>query len=126
MLASDGFDPVELPPAVAAMERQLVLTRLVLGWSGALVRAAAELPDEELVVPASPADAARLAAALARLIDQVGVDARGLGGAVRRHARRSRPLLGDHAGVPEDRDASLAGASRREGACSTRARGAIC
>ena len=45
-----------------AMERQLVLTRLVLGWSGALVRAAAELPDEELVVPASPADAARLAA----------------------------------------------------------------
>ena len=55
-----------------------MLTRLVLGWSGALVRAAAELPDEELVVPASPADAARLAAALARLIDQVGADARGL------------------------------------------------
>ena len=50
-----------------------MLTRLVLAWSGALVRSLAELPDEELVVPASPADAARLAGALASLIDQVGV-----------------------------------------------------
>jgi len=77
-LDEDG-DPVEsdapdLPPAVSTTERQLVLTRLVLGWSGALVRSAAELPDEELLVPASPADAARLASALGRLIDQVGAD----------------------------------------------------
>src|SRR6185436_18571954 len=48
---------------------------LVLGWSGALVRAAAGLPGEELVVPSSPADAARLAAALGSLIDQVGTEA---------------------------------------------------
>lgn len=62
----------ELPAAVPGMERQLVLTNLVLGWSGALVRAAAELPEEELIVPASPADAARLAGSLAALMDQVG------------------------------------------------------
>ena len=61
-----------MPPAVSTTERQLVLTRLVLGWSGQLARATAGLPEEELVVPASPADAARLAGALGRLIDQVG------------------------------------------------------
>ncbi|MGH6926000.1 MAG: double-strand break repair protein AddB [Propylenella sp.] len=68
------LDPIaaELPPAVPAIERQLVLTGLVLRWSGALVRAAADLPDEELLVPSSPADAARLAASLGQLIDQVG------------------------------------------------------
>src|SRR3954469_5862485 len=64
----------EIPPAISRMERQLALTRLVLAWSGALVRSLAELPDEELVVPASPADATRLAGALASLMDQVGAD----------------------------------------------------
>ncbi len=63
---------IDLPDAVPVMERQLVLTELVLKWSGALVRAAAGLPDEELLVPSSPADAARLAASLSQLIDQVG------------------------------------------------------
>jgi ATP-dependent helicase/nuclease subunit B len=72
-LVPDADDP-HLPPAASATDRQLVLTRLVLSWSGALVRAAADLPNEELVVPASPADAARLAAALGRLIDQVGTE----------------------------------------------------
>ncbi len=64
----------DIPPAVPAMERQLVLTELVLAWSGAVARSNAGFPDEELVVPASPADAARLAAALGALIDQVGVE----------------------------------------------------
>ncbi len=63
-----------LPPAVPEVERQLVLTGLVLNWAGALARSAANLPDEELIVPASPADAARLAASLARLLDQVGTE----------------------------------------------------
>ena len=66
----------ELPPSVPALERQLVLSRLVLGWSGQLKRAAAEFPDEEPLVPASPADAARLAATLGSLMDQVGTDPR--------------------------------------------------
>ncbi len=65
-------DSAEFPPAVPSMERQLVLTRLVLGWSGAMVRAAAAFPDEEFVVPASPADAARMAFGLGGLMDQVG------------------------------------------------------
>lgn len=67
-------DAPDLPPAISTVERRLVLTGLVLRWSGALVRAAAEFPEEELIVPASPADAARLAGALGRLIDQVGAD----------------------------------------------------
>ena len=65
------FESPELPPAVPVMERQLVLTRLVLAWSGHLARRVAELPDEELIVPASPADATRLAASLASLMDHV-------------------------------------------------------
>ncbi len=64
----------ELPPAVPAMERQLVLTQFVHGWSAAEVRRLAGFPDEEMLVPASPADAARLAASLASLIDQVGME----------------------------------------------------
>lgn len=68
------LDAPDLPPAVPAMERQLVLTKLVLAWSGALVRRAADFPDEELIVPASPADAAHLAASLGNLMDQVGTD----------------------------------------------------
>lgn len=63
---------LDLPPAVPTMERQLVLTDLVLRWSGAAARALAGLPGEELLVPSSPADAARFAASLGQLIDQVG------------------------------------------------------
>jgi ATP-dependent helicase/nuclease subunit B len=70
--AALDLEMANLPPAVPATERQLVLTGLVLGWSGALVRAAADFPEEELLVPASPADATRLAASLGQLIDQVG------------------------------------------------------
>ena len=107
------------------MERQLVLTRLVLGWSGALVRAAADLPDEELVVPASPADAARLAATLARLIDQVGATPEAWAGLT--------------AGMPADlaryweitleflKIATESGRTTSpRGVCSIRARGATC
>ncbi len=64
----------DIPNAVSAMERQLVLTELVLAWSGAEARKLAGLPDEELIVPASPADAARLAASLAQIMDQVGTE----------------------------------------------------
>ena len=66
-----GSAPSDLPPAVAAAYRQLALTKLVLPWSAAAVRADADLPDELLLIPASPADAARLADRLGRLIDEV-------------------------------------------------------
>jgi ATP-dependent helicase/nuclease subunit B len=70
------FDEIfaNIAPAVPMMERQLVLTRLVLAWAGAYARQVAGFPDEELLVPASSADAARLAASLGALIDQVGPD----------------------------------------------------
>ncbi len=72
--ASLEIEVADTPPAVPAMDRQLFLAQLVLAWSGAAARSLAGFPDEELIVPASPADAARLAASLAALIDQVGVD----------------------------------------------------
>ncbi len=95
---ADDLDALELPAAVPAMERQLVLTKLVLSWSGALVRAAAELPDEELVVPASPADAARLAASPWQPHRPGRHRSRSLGGALHASAGRPGPLLADHAG----------------------------
>ncbi|MHA1190393.1 MAG: double-strand break repair protein AddB, partial [Alphaproteobacteria bacterium] len=62
-----------LPPAIGPVRRQFLLARLVTQWSGAT--AAAGLAGEELdtepsAFPASPADAARLAADLAILMDQ--------------------------------------------------------
>ena len=69
--ALSGTGPPDLPPAVSAAHRQLALTKLVLPWSAAAVRAEADLPDEPLLIPASPADAARLADRLGRLIDEV-------------------------------------------------------
>lgn len=66
-----GPELPDLPPAVPEVHRQLALTKLVLPWSAAAVRAKADLPDEPLLIPASPADAARLAARLGRLIDEV-------------------------------------------------------
>jgi ATP-dependent helicase/nuclease subunit B len=66
-----GLGLPDLPPAVPAAHRQLALTSLVLPWSAAAVRAEADPPDEPLLVPASPADAARLADRLGRLIDEV-------------------------------------------------------
>lgn len=80
-----------IPPAVAPLERQLVLSRLVLAWSGALLREQAGLPEEDLAVPASPADAAHLAAQLGRLMDHHGTD------------------IGAWRGVLEDLEADLAG-----------------
>jgi ATP-dependent helicase/nuclease subunit B len=68
-LGEEGTAP--LLPAAPPAERRLALMKMVLGWSGALVRAAAGFPDEPLMVPASPADAARLAGALADLMDQM-------------------------------------------------------
>ena len=51
---------MDLPPAISESHRQLLLTQLVL-----------KLGDERAARPRSPAQAARLAAELARLLDQV-------------------------------------------------------
>ncbi|MEQ1698346.1 MAG: double-strand break repair protein AddB, partial [Hyphomicrobiaceae bacterium] len=68
---------LELPPAVTKLERQLVLTKLVMQWSAAM-RAADQSdddpPDGQPHVAAgadTPAQAANLARELARLVDMV-------------------------------------------------------
>ncbi len=68
----------ETPPAIGALERVLLLTQLVLAWSNALRRAApGEDADDTSMQPfaaagaATPAQAARLATELARLVDAV-------------------------------------------------------
>ncbi|MFM9942812.1 MAG: double-strand break repair protein AddB [Hyphomicrobiaceae bacterium] len=73
-LARDGTaDDLDIPPAVEKLERQLVMTRLVMAWSAAIKRAEG---DEGFATVASagagtPAQAANLARELATLIDAV-------------------------------------------------------
>lgn len=68
--------PLDLPVAVGAMERLLLLTRLVMQWSAAMRRTDEASPDAGLepfasAGAASPAQAASLSRELARLIDMV-------------------------------------------------------
>jgi ATP-dependent helicase/nuclease subunit B len=71
-LSPVGAALADLPPAVDPLERRVVMTRLVLGWARALSPDARKLlPGEEVLVPTSPADAARLADDLLALVDQV-------------------------------------------------------
>ena len=68
---------LDLPPAIGSLQRQLVLTRLILAWSRSV---AAEADDAGYRERATPAQAASLAAQLAGLMDtldteQVSLDA---------------------------------------------------
>jgi ATP-dependent helicase/nuclease subunit B len=61
-----------LPAAVTPLQRRLTLAQLILAWARALRHAPLALtPDEPLLIPASAADAARLAGDLARLLDDM-------------------------------------------------------
>ena len=63
-----------LPPAIGGLARRLALTRLTLAWGRSVSRSLLELgPDEAVLIPASAADAAGLAADLARLIDDMAI-----------------------------------------------------
>ncbi len=70
-----GTDALDLPPAVSEIERRLVLTMLVQRWSQTIRRDtsdAAHLGDHAAAAGANtPAQAAHLAAELARLMDMV-------------------------------------------------------
>ncbi|MEO8669375.1 MAG: double-strand break repair protein AddB, partial [Bauldia sp.] len=71
----EGEDRLVLPPAISPLARRLALTRLTLAWATELRRHPLGLsPDEPLRIPASAADASRLAADLARLIDDVAIN----------------------------------------------------
>jgi len=61
---------LDLPPAIPALRRQLLLARLVLAYAD-------RLEADGVAAPRSPEQAARLAAALARLIDQVQAESLG-------------------------------------------------
>lgn len=60
-----------LPDPITSLDRQLGLTKLVLGWARAVRTALVPLPgkSELLLIPASAGDAARLAAELGRFVD---------------------------------------------------------
>ena len=75
-LGSLGAGELDIPASVSALERQLVLTQLVLQWSAAMRAPRGDEPDGDLLPFAAagadtPAQAANLARELARLIDMV-------------------------------------------------------
>ncbi|MEI2385423.1 double-strand break repair protein AddB [Breoghania sp. JC706] len=68
--ASADLEP--LPPAMSDMERRIAMTRLILAWATKVRREVLKLkPGEAIAIPASPADAAWLAADLLSLMDQI-------------------------------------------------------
>ena len=70
-----------LRPAIGALERQLVLARLVEKWGASFAASVLELPPGEApLIPGSPAMAARLAAELARLMDSMETEGIPFGG----------------------------------------------
>src|SRR5205085_10704362 len=69
-----------LPPAIESLSRRLALTRLTLAWGRSVSRDLLDLgPDDAVLIPASAADAAQLAADLARLIDDMEISGLGWG-----------------------------------------------
>lgn len=74
-------DPLDLlgvetiPPAIAALDRQLMLATLVRRWAETVDRAVVRLtPEEQLIVSTTTSDALSLAADLMRLMDQVATE----------------------------------------------------
>ncbi len=77
----------DIPPAISELERRLVLTQLVLKWSEAMrsesPAAGGSLAPYGAAVASTPAQAARLARELARLIDMVDTEGASLDGLAR-------------------------------------------
>ncbi|MCW2308796.1 double-strand break repair protein AddB [Rhodobium gokarnense] len=67
-------DETALPPNIGDLERRLVVSRLVLSWTERVARDLMPHIEGEISIPASPADAARLADDLIRLMDQVATE----------------------------------------------------
>ena len=80
-----GGETLEIPPVIEPLERVLLLAPLVQAWKKRLPAHVASLMEEDIVVPASAADAIWLARDLAALIDEVeteGADWNALSGLV--------------------------------------------
>ncbi len=74
LTATDGLSDAGalLAEAVSPLDRRLTLTELALAWAEGVERELLQIDDDEdLAIPASAADAARLAGALERLLDDV-------------------------------------------------------
>ncbi|MBN9010939.1 MAG: double-strand break repair protein AddB, partial [Rhizobiales bacterium] len=68
----EGAERLILPAAISPLARRLALTRLTLAWGRAVKRELLDLKaGEPLLVPASAADAARLAGDLGHLMDDM-------------------------------------------------------
>ena len=84
-LLSDGIGAslfgagLDIPPAIGEIERRLVLTELILSWSGAL-RSGAGREKNAVAGASTPAQAAKLAAELAQLMDLVETEGVSLDG----------------------------------------------
>ena len=102
----------EVAPAIGEIERQLALAKLVLRWSEAERGGSGPDADIAAYMPTAartPAQSARLARELARLMDAMeieDVDYARMHALVPRHVRRA---LGKDAGVLAHRDRALAG-----------------
>ena len=66
LFSADTPDMLDLPPAISPLERQLILTQLIMAWADAQKK-----NGHTISTPASPADAAWLATALGRMLDMV-------------------------------------------------------
>ncbi len=113
-----GTDALDLPPAVSEIERRLVLTMLVQRWSQTIRRDtgdAAHLGEHAAAAGANtPAQAAHLAAELARLMDMVETENVPLDGLAALVPDEYSEHWQQHARVPRDHHRVLAGVSRRE------------
>jgi ATP-dependent helicase/nuclease subunit B len=86
-LDSHGDDALEIPPAMSELERRLTLTQLILRWAEAMRHASEQGGEgESSLAPfagsgmSTPAQAATLAAELARLMDMVETEGVSLDG----------------------------------------------
>ena len=70
----------EVPPAVSEIERRLVLTSLVMRWSQALRAGGGDVARTVAVGASTPAQAARLAAELATLMDGIETEGANMDG----------------------------------------------
>lgn len=71
LFSPEGAGEIDLAPPIAAIDRLLMLAPLVRSWKRRLPAHVASLFEEEIVVPASAADAVWLARDLAGLMDEI-------------------------------------------------------
>ena len=72
-VSDDPADALKLPPPITRLDRTLALSEMILAWRRSVVGIGTAPADTQALIPASAADAIRLAGDLARLIDDVAI-----------------------------------------------------